>query len=72
MFIATYDKFRPMEKKFQVALLEHADGVSVSCRALPGCHSQGATVDEALANIGDAIKGYLELYGEPRQHCANP
>ena len=58
-----------MKKKFQVALLEHADGISVSCPALPGCHSQGATVDEALANIGDAIQGYLELYGEPPLHC---
>jgi len=54
-----------MKKKFQITLLEHADGVSVSCPALPGCHSQGATVDEALASIRDAIQGYLELYGEP-------
>jgi predicted RNase H-like HicB family nuclease len=58
-----------MKRKFQVALLEHSDGVSISCPALPGCHSQGKTVDEALANIGDAIKGYLELYGEPKVHC---
>ncbi len=58
-----------MKKKFQVTLLEHSEGVSVSCPALPGCHSQGATVDEALANIGDAIQGYLELYGQPKLRC---
>jgi predicted RNase H-like HicB family nuclease len=58
-----------MKKKFQVTLLEHAEGISISCPALPGCHSQGATIDEALANIADAIQGYLKLYGEPAVHC---
>jgi predicted RNase H-like HicB family nuclease len=50
-------------------LLEHLEGVSISCAELPGCHSQGATVNEALENIRDAIKGYLEIYGEPEVHC---
>ena len=58
-----------MKKKFHVTLLEHSEGVSVSCPELPGCHSQGATVDEALENIRGAIQGYLELYGEPEVHC---
>ncbi len=38
------------------------------CPALPGCISQGKTRDEALENIQDAIKGYiesLEKHGEP-------
>ncbi len=34
-------------------------GYTVSCPALPGCHSQGDTREEALANIRDAIEGYL-------------
>lgn len=54
-----------MKSKFRVTLVEHEDGVSVSCPALPGCHSQGATVAEALANIHEAIRDYVELYGEP-------
>lgn len=58
-----------MKRKFHVALLEHEDGVSVSCPELPGCHSQGATIDTAMANIRDAIEGYLELYGEPEARC---
>ena len=58
-----------MKKKFHVMLLEHSNGVSVSCSELPGCHSQGATVEEALENIRDAIQGYLELYSEPKLHC---
>ena len=36
--------------------------------ALPGCFSYGATKDEALANIREAILCYLEdlkIHGEP-------
>ncbi len=32
----------------------------VECPALPGCVSQGRTREEALRNIQDAIRGYLE------------
>ncbi|HEX6641188.1 MAG TPA: type II toxin-antitoxin system HicB family antitoxin [Thermoanaerobaculia bacterium] len=31
----------------------------MSCLGLPGCWSQGATEQEALANIHDAIEDYL-------------
>lgn len=36
-------------------------GFTVSCPALPGCHSQGETIDEALENIRDAISGCVEV-----------
>lgn len=55
-----------MKRNFHITLLQHEDGVSVSCPELPGCHSQGATVDEAMENIRDAIRGYLDLYGAPK------
>jgi len=29
--------------------------------ALPGCLSQGKTRDEAIANVKDAIEGWLEV-----------
>jgi predicted RNase H-like HicB family nuclease len=58
-----------MMRKFPIALLEHSEGVSVSCPELAGCHSQGRTVAEAIENIRDAIEGYLELYGEPELRC---
>ncbi|PYO16572.1 MAG: HicB family protein, partial [Gemmatimonadetes bacterium] len=35
------------------------EGYSVSVPGLPGCWSQGATEDEALENIRDAIREYL-------------
>jgi predicted RNase H-like HicB family nuclease len=58
-----------MKKKYLVTLLQHEEGVSVSCPELPGCHSQGATVEEAMENIRDAIADYLDLYGEPQVRC---
>jgi predicted RNase H-like HicB family nuclease len=58
-----------MKRKFHITLLSHEEGVSVSCPELPGCHSQGRNVDEALQNIQDAIQGYVELYGEPDGRC---
>ena len=58
-----------MKRTFHVTLLEHEEGVSVSCPELPGCHSQGANVVEAMENIRDAIEGYLQLYGELDIRC---
>jgi predicted RNase H-like HicB family nuclease len=45
--------------KYRVRLRKTDEGYSVSCPGLPGCWSQGATEDEALANIQDAIEEYL-------------
>jgi predicted RNase H-like HicB family nuclease len=45
--------------KYKIALRQTDEGYSVSVPGLPGCWSQGATEDEAVANIGDAIKEYL-------------
>ena len=58
-----------MKRTFHVTLLQHEESVSVSCPELPGCHSQGTTVEEAMENIRDAIEGYLDLYGEPAVRC---
>lgn len=53
-----------------VVYMEPAEegGYVVWCPALPGCVSQGETVDEALEMIKDAIQGYLESlkkHGDP-------
>ena len=48
-------------KKFLVTIERDEDGwFVIECPALPGCVSQGRTMDEALANIREAIQGCLE------------
>ena len=39
-------------------------GYVVHCAAIPGCHSQGNTIEEAIENIKDAIKGCLSVLDE--------
>lgn len=50
--------------KYQVSLFHSDEGYSVSVPGLPGCCSQGATEQEALENIADAIREYLEVRAE--------
>jgi predicted RNase H-like HicB family nuclease len=51
--------------KFNVTIDRDEDGVwIVECPAIPGCVTQGATKDEALANITEAIKLCLEVRAE--------
>ncbi|MGC8638592.1 MAG: type II toxin-antitoxin system HicB family antitoxin [Isosphaeraceae bacterium] len=49
---------------YKVALHRSEEGYSVSVPGLPGCCSQGATETEALENIADAIREYLEVAAE--------
>jgi predicted RNase H-like HicB family nuclease len=43
---------------------EETGGFSVLCPSLPGCHSQGETLDEALSNVREAIELCLEVIEE--------
>jgi predicted RNase H-like HicB family nuclease len=60
------------KKGFKVIL--HPDlengGYWVECSELPGCSSQGESVEEALDMIRDAIKGHLEIQEELRKEAA--
>ena len=55
--------------KFAITFEQDEDGyIVVSCPALPGCHSQGRTKEEATTNIREAIRGYIasmRKHGEP-------
>ncbi|MCY4376032.1 MAG: type II toxin-antitoxin system HicB family antitoxin [Spirochaetaceae bacterium] len=46
--------------------MESEEGYAVSCPALRGCHSQGTTLEEALANIKEAIREWLAVEEQQR------
>ena len=49
----------------QVLVYPGEDGYwVVECPSLPGCISQGKTKEEAIANIKEAIRGYLAALEE--------
>ncbi len=51
--------------KFPITVFQDEDGVYISeCPVIPGCISKGQTEDEAIANIGEAIKECLEVRAE--------
>ena len=50
--------------KYKIALKHSEEGYSVSVPGLPGCWSQGATEEEALSNIQDAIHEYIKAREE--------
>lgn len=52
--------------KFTVILREEDLGFSAQVVELPGCISQGKSKKEALANVKEAIEGYLEAF--PEEH----
>ena len=48
---------------------EAVGGYSVQVPALPGCWTQGETVEEALAMAAEAIAGYLDVLAEDGDAC---
>lgn len=53
--------------KFTVILEPEEDGgYSIHCPALPGCSSQGNSIEEALGNIKEAILGVLGVHQDER------
>ena len=51
--------------KLKVLVLPEADGgYSVSVPAMPGCHSQGESLAEAIANLREAADLWIEVVAE--------
>jgi len=50
--------------KYTVQLEKTDEGYAIWCPGLPGCWSQGENEEEALENIKDAIRTYLETIEE--------
>lgn len=54
--------------RYKVVLESSEEGIAVSVLGLPGCHSQGATEEEALENITNAISEYLDVVAKLSQN----
>ena len=58
-----------LDMKYRVLIEQDEDGMyAAQVPALPGCISQGATRQEALTNIREAVAAYLEslkAHGDP-------
>lgn len=62
-----------MKLRYRVIIEVDEDGMHiVSVPALPGCISQGRTREEALKNIEDAIKGYIESLKKHKEPIPPP
>ncbi len=49
-------------EKYAVVIHEDPDaGFWAEVPALPGCYSQGETIDELMTNVREAITGVLEV-----------
>ena len=59
-----------MTRKASVVIEKDEHGFYVWCPELKGCHSQGRTLDEAIANIREAIELYLETLTEEERQSA--
>lgn len=54
---------------FNVVITQDEDGIYVAdCPAIPGCHSQGSTYEEAEKNIKEAIKLCLKVAEEDQDY----
>jgi predicted RNase H-like HicB family nuclease len=49
---------------YSVVINKTEHGFDAHCPALPGCHSQGDTLEEAIENIKDAVTTYLHMIEE--------
>jgi predicted RNase H-like HicB family nuclease len=57
-----------MQARYLIDLEKNEDGGdSVTVPALPGCITEGATRDKAIANAQEAVTGYLEAF-----QCLSP
>lgn len=69
--MAKHNRYKPsnyqhaMARTFHVVIEKDEDGGYVgSVPELHGCHSQGETIDELMANMREAIELCLECDGE--------
>jgi len=55
-----------MKRKYNVVIEKDKEGWYISeVIGLPGCHTQGKTIDQLIERTKEAIKAYLETEEEP-------
>jgi predicted RNase H-like HicB family nuclease len=59
-----------MSRKASVLIEKDEHGFYAWCPELKGCQSQGTTVEDALANIREAIELYLETLSEDERDAS--
>ena len=59
-----------MTRKVSVVIEQDEHGCYAWCPELKGCHSQGKTVEESLANIREAIELFLETLTDEERSTA--
>ena len=59
-----------MTRKASVLIEKDEHGIYAWCPELKGCQSQGATVEDALVNIREAIELYLETLPEDERDAS--
>lgn len=59
-----------MTRKASVVVEKDEHGFYVWCPELKGCQSQGTTIEDALANIREAIELYLETLPEDERDAS--
>lgn len=68
-------KVLPVGKKtyqFPIIIEKDEDGYFVAdCPDLPGCHTQGKILEEAITSIREAIELNLEILKEDKQEIPN-
>ena len=59
--------------KFLITMFQDEDGVFIAeCPSIPGCVSQGQTIQEARTNIREAITGWVAVMNKrAKQHHAH-
>lgn len=58
-----------MSYRVHIILEKDEDGYYAYCPNLPGCQSQGDSLEEVQANIKEAVELYLETLSESEKHA---
>ena len=63
----------PMSTEYTIVIEKDEDGYYVgSVPGIPGCHTQGKSIDQLLERMQEAIALWLEVKGEESENPPSP